>query len=478
MAAAARSLLPSIAMRATRLGLIAVALLGAVSSRASDGTSSPRAGGETAVRSIARRVNPAVVSVMIRSRAPSLSHSEEDLFRALGLAPPARRERVRRAAASGFVISAAGEILTNSHVIDGCGRIDVELFGDERTHYRAVCVGRDPLSDTALIRLQNPPTDLQPVVFGDSGALEPGDWIMAIGNPFELGHTVTVGVVSFTARPIEVEDGRWQDMIQTDAAINPGSSGGPLVNARGEVVGMAAATLDGEGSAGVAFAIPINTVKALLPRLRIGNIVRGQLGIQLLGGPILDDEAKELGLAEPIGAIVMLVDGESAAARGGLRAGDVIVAIDGHPIADTRALLGLVASLAPGTSVAVRFVRDRTVQTRTVTLEAMPIDAAGDAPGTTAGDDGGVTLDDIDRSTSADAFVPADVDGAVVVSVVIGSPADDAELAAGDIIRAVNSRRVHTRADAMREWRAAGSGPLFLLVWREGMEVFLRMRRD
>jgi serine protease Do len=282
-------------------------------------------------------------------------------------------------------------------------------------------------------------------------------------------------------RPIEVEDGRWQDMIQTDAAINPGSSGGPLINIRGEVVGMTVAVLDGDAGAqaGIGFAVPINSVKALLPQLRTGNVVRGQLGVQLLGGPILDDEARELGLPTALGAVVMMVAPASAAARGGVRAGDVIIAIDGHPVADTRALLAMVSSLPPGTCVSLKIVRDHKEHTRTVTIEEMPNDAGGEAAGATPHDDDGLTLDDIDRSTAADSSVPADVDGALVLTVVTGSPADDAELAVGDIVRMINNRAVHTHAQAVRELHGIEAGrPIFLLVRRDGIDVFLRMRRD
>lgn len=139
-------------------------------------------------------------------------------------------------------------------------------------------IGRDPLTDSALIKIQEPPSNLPTATLGDSSALEPGDWVMAIGNPFQLGHTVTVGVVSYHGRPFQVQEGRWQNMIQTDASINPGNSGGLLINVRGEVVGINAAILGGatNGNIGIGFAIPINSVKALLPQLRKGKVIRGR----------------------------------------------------------------------------------------------------------------------------------------------------------------------------------------------------------
>ena len=258
----------------------------------------------TVFRDIARRENPVVVSVMTRARVRGWGEADQEIFRVFELDPP---EHIHLAAGSGFILSSAGDILTNSHVIEGAERIEVSLFGNDQKRYRAIRVGSDPQTDSALIRLQDPPPNLQSATLGDSTALEPGDWVMAIGNPFQLAHSVTVGVVSFPQRPIQVQDGRWQDLIQTDASINLGNSGGPLFNVRGEVVGMNVAIVDADGAnAGIGFAVPINTVKALLPQLRTGKVVRGQLGVQLHGGPILEDEASELRLPRASGAIVMM----------------------------------------------------------------------------------------------------------------------------------------------------------------------------
>jgi serine protease Do len=430
---------------------------------------------------IARRLNPAIVSITTRSRGVPWDADEEEAFRSLGVATPPAGGRVQRAAGSGFIISKDGEILTNHHIVTGADTIEVGLFGDERKRYRAVRVGSDPLSDTALIKLVSPPANLTTVNIGDSSALEPGDWIMAIGNPFQLGHTVTVGVISFNGRPVEVQDGRWQDMIQTDASINPGSSGGPLIDVHGDVVGISVALLDddGGGSIGIGFAVPINSVVALLPQLRRGKVVRGQLGVELQSGPILEDETRELGLPAPGGAIVKTVYPGSAAARAGLRPGDVVVEIGGQRVADTRALLAIGSSLPPGTSTIVRAFRDGRQQTRSITIEEMAIDSGDRTRRTKPDDNDGLTLGDVGRSTTVHSSVPAGIDGAVVVNVVAGSAADEAELAAGDIIRVINRRPVQSAADARRALQSIKAGrPIFLLVWRHGAEMFLRMRRQ
>jgi serine protease Do len=430
---------------------------------------------------IARRQNPAIVSIATTSRGRPSEAEEPDVFRSRGVAVPPAAGRLRHAAGSGFIISADGEILTNHHIVDGADTIEVELYGDDGKRYRAVRVGSDPLTDTALIRLVNPPAELPTVTVGDSDALEPGDWIMAIGNPFQLGHTVTVGVISFNGRPVEVQEGRWQDMIQTDAAINPGSSGGPLIDVHGDVVGINVALLDNDsgGSVGIGFAVPMNCVLELLPQLRQGKVVRGQLGVELQGGPILADEARELDLPERAGAIVMTVYPDSAAARAGLRAGDVVVELGGRKVADARALMAIGSSLAPGTEAPVRLFRDGREQTRRIIIEEMPVENDDRVPRTPTDDNDGLTLGDIGRSRAAHSSLPSDIGGALVVNVVAGSAADEAELAAGDIIRAINRGPVHSAAEARRCLRSIDAGrPIFLLVWRSGVEMFLRMRRQ
>ena len=306
---------------------------------ASQSIAQPSAGpiSPTVFRDIARRESPVVVSVITRSHVRRGGAGTED-FSFIAPDPLDVGQRVYVAAGSGFVISSIGDILTTNHIVEGAERIEVSLFGNDRKRYRAIRVGGDPLTDSALIRLEDPPPNLQAATLGDSSALESGDWVIAVGNPFQLGHSVTVGVVSFPQRPFQVQYGQWRDMIQTDASINLGNSGGPLFNIRGEVVGINVAMLDAGSNTnnGIGFAVPINTVRALLPQLRTGKVVRGQLGVQLHGGPILEDEATQLGLPSVTGAIVMSVDEDSAAERAGLLPGDVLIEIDGRPISEKK----------------------------------------------------------------------------------------------------------------------------------------------
>jgi serine protease Do len=442
----------------------------------------PAAIGATLFRDIARGQNPAVVSIVTRSRGRAWNVEEQEIFRLFGVPPPQPSERVERVLGSGFVISKAGEILTNNHVIEGANAIEVTLFGDDRKQYHAVTIGSDPLTDTALIKLADPPADLQPIALGDSSTLEPGDWVVAIGNPFRLGHTITVGFVSFQGRPFPMVDGHWQDMIQTDASINPGNSGGPLINVRGEAVGINTAIIDSDatGVSGIGFAVPINTVRALLPQLRLGRVVRGQLGVQLHDGPILEDEARQLGLPHPTGALVMLVDRDSATSRAGLRGGDVIVEMNGHGVRDARQLIAAVSSTAPGTTVNVAIFRDGAMlRPIDVVVEELPVEMIEPTPVPASDDVDGLTLDELAPALVSRLAVPPGMDGALVVGVTLDSAADEAGLIVSDVIRAVNRRPVHTATEATTVLRdIQPHAPIFLTIWRRGSEVLLLMRKD
>jgi serine protease Do len=439
----------------------------------------------TLFRTIARRQNPTVVAIMTRSRIQVTNPFEDDdLFRWFFGRPPARQDdRIQRGLGSGFVIGRSGEILTNNHVVADAEVIEVALMGTESRTYRATVKGRDPLSDSALIVLQQPPADLPVATLGDSDQLAPGDWVMAIGNPFQLGHTVTVGVVSYQGRPFEVAEGRWQNMIQTDASINPGNSGGPLINVRGEVVGINAAILGSEtgGSIGIGFAVPINGVKTLLPQLRQGKVVRGRIGVQLRGGFIADDEAKALALPRSAGAIVTAVEPGSPADRAGLQAGDVIVEFNGKPITTADDLIPQVSATAPGTRVQLTVMRNGQERSLRITVEALALEE-GRGAATRARDSGGnfgLALDDLTPAISRQLRLPPGMDGAIVAEVATDGAADRAGLQPGDVIREVNRQPVHTAAEAGRALQGVQAGqPVFVLLWRDGNNLFVQMRKD
>ena len=281
-------------------------------------------------RNIAKAMSPAVVYIRTEMKARQEladffgGGGDDDLFRRFfggpnapdrpgapadpadqepGAGPNRRRPQIARASGTGFIISKDGFILTNSHVVEGATKIQVSLYGDDDRFYAARLIGRDQLTDSALIELIEKPTAPMPEVkFGDSSQMAPGDWVMAIGNPFGYTYTVTVGVISATQRGLRVTDGRSNEMLQTDAAINPGNSGGPLLNVRGEVIGMNTAIITNtqtEGNIGIGFAVPSNTVRELLPQLRQGKVVRGRIGVSVSAVP--RDGFADFGLKSRIG---------------------------------------------------------------------------------------------------------------------------------------------------------------------------------
>ena len=427
-------------------------------------------------RTIARQQNPVVVAVMTTTRPdPPTSEDAQLLERLLGRTVP-HEPRLRREFGSGFLISRDGDILTNDHVVAGADLIEVRLLGRETTTYRATIVGRDPTTDSAVIRLKNAPHDLPVATLGDSDSLETGDWVMAIGNPYQLGHSVTVGVVSYQARSFEIADDRWLQLIQTDASINPGSSGGPLLNVRGEVVGMSVAMMaDGFGDGiGIGFAIPINSVKDVLSQLRVGDVARGHLGVRLRRTLLTDTDAEALGLPNASGALIMSVDAGSLAHNGGLRAGDVVVDFAGAPIANADDLIARIAATAPGARAQMIVVRGGHRHPLQVDVDRFLPESTGPARGDTLPTDFGLTLRDIPPS-------PARASGGAIVESVSGdSAAERAGFETGDIVRRVNRRAIQTAADAMRELQRlpVGTSTAFVLVMRDGNELLIELQRD
>ena len=319
-------------------------------------------------RQVAERQRPMVVNIRSESRRQTRNLS--DFFGGPGADP---RGEMSEGAGSGFIIDKAGLILTNNHVVAGATRIEVGLFAgtpgneDGRT-FEAAVIGRDPLTDSALIRLvERPGFELPVAALGDSSQMAAGDWVMAIGNPFNLAHTVTVGVISAKERPYQSLEGRVQEMLQTDAAINPGNSGGPLINLQGEVIGINTAILStgpSGGNVGIGFAVPINVIRELLPQLEKGRVTRGRLGA--LVGPIPAGATDELGLPNRRGALIVRVEPDSPAAAGGLKPGDVVVEYQGQQVTTSGQLVKMVADTTPGTNASLKVIRDK----RPVTLSA------------------------------------------------------------------------------------------------------------
>ncbi|MCC7415684.1 MAG: Do family serine endopeptidase [Acidobacteria bacterium] len=471
--------------------------------------SAPLAGPLTAetFRDIAKAQSPMVVN--ITAEVPQRSSEAPDMFggggapddllrrffgeRADPEPPPSRprREQKSYATGTGFIIDRNGLILTNNHVVENATKIEVSLYAeDSDVKYEAQLVGRDQLTDSALIQLVDKPDHALPEAkFGDSSQMAAGDWVVAIGNPFNYSYTVTVGVISATKRAFAVTDGRFNDMLQTDAAINPGNSGGPLLNVRGEVVGINTAIISNgrtEGNIGIGFAVPINTVRDLLPQLRRGKVVRGRIGVQIAAVP--RDGFEEFGLKSRSGALVAAVTPGGAAERAGIQPGDVILQYNGRPIADRDELVAAVVATTPGTSVPVQVMRDKRTQTLTVVVEELDLEAEqggqrrqGDAPDQQAeqGSSGfGLTLQNLTPQIARRLNVPSGRTGALVSDVDPGGPSA-AVLRAGDVILEVNRKPVSNAAEAGRALQEIASGRIAqVLIWRDPSEVFVTVKKD
>jgi serine protease Do len=456
-------------------------------------------------RNIAKTVSPSVVNIRTESRQRTQELTEffggggDDLLerffggqgRGQGQGGRQPREQVAVAAGSGFIISKDGFILTNNHVVEGATKIEVNLFGDdEDVSYNARVVGRDPLTDSALIELtEKPNRELTEVKFGDSSGMSPGDWVMAIGNPFGLAHTVSVGVVS-AARPqgLPVADGRFADVVQTDAAINPGNSGGPLLNIRGEVVGINTAIYAdsrAQGNLGIGFAIPINVVRDLLPQLRGGKITRGVIGVSVQDVPA--SALDEFGLKDRRGAVVGSVTQGGPADKAGMEPGDVILEFNGKPVQRRDQLVSMVVATKPGTAVPIKVLRDKQERSLTVTVDELNLDNEGNRatrresadPDVQEPSGFGLTLGVLNADMARRLRVPTDTEGVLVTDIEPGSSAQRAGMVRGDIILAVNRRPVTTPQEAGRALEQVPSGgTAFLLVLRNGQQNFVTIRKD
>jgi len=403
------------------------------------------------------------------------------------------REQTTRAAGTGFIISKDGYILTNNHVVEDATKIEVALYADEPdVSYKAKVVGRDPLTDSALIQLIDKPNHALPEAkFGDSSQIEAGDWVMAIGNPFGYEHTVTVGVISATSRAFPVSNGRTNDMLQTDAAINPGNSGGPLLNVRGEVIGMNTAIITNarsEGNIGIGFAVPSNTVRELLPQLHTGKVIRGRIGVSVL--PVPREGYEDYGLKARAGAVVAQVVSGGAAAKVGVEPGDVIIQFNGRPIKNNDELVKMVVATKPGTTVPIKVLRNKSEKTMNVTVDELDLEAEQNqgrrAPqnDTQQPDDShdagsfGLTLENVTPQMARRLRLPSGQTGAVVTEV-DPDGASAGALRQGDVILSVNGKSVSNATDAARELQKVQAGHIAQMrVWRGDGEVFVPVKKD
>ncbi|WP_240124958.1 DegQ family serine endoprotease [Thermomonas alba] len=372
---------------------------------------------------------------------------------------------------TGFIISSDGYLLTNHHVIDGADKVTVKL--SDRREFTAKVVGSDPQSDVALLKIDA--KNLPVARIGDSRTLKPGQWVVAIGSPFGLDHSVTAGIVSAVGRANPGADQRYVPFIQTDVAINRGNSGGPLINTRGQVVGINSQIFSNSGGyMGVSFAIPIDVAMNAVQQLKAtGKVVRGQLGVQVQA---MDrDTAKALGLSEPSGALVAMVEPGSPAERAGLLRQDVIRSVNGQPIYDSSDLPPVIGAMAPGTRVKLEVIRDGKLRVLEATLGALDESGSGmassvetDRPAARAeGNAFGIIGQDLsDEQRRRLGLKPKE---GVLIARVTSEAARDAGLQPGDVVLAVGRNDVGSAAALDAQLRAAGTDkPVMLLVRRGG----------
>jgi len=396
---------------------------------------------------------------------------EEFFRRFFGDRPPPGQQR---SLGSGFIISEDGYIITNYHVVGDADKITVRL--SDREEYEAKVVGTDEKTDIAVVKI-TPKHQLTAVPLGSSSSLQVGDWVMAIGNPFGLDQTVTVGIVSAKGRVIGA--GPYDDFIQTDASINPGNSGGPLLNLKGEVVGINSAIFSQSGgNIGIGFAIPIDLAKSIVNQLKEkGKVTRGWLGVSIQS--VTPELAKSFGLKEPTGALVAEVTKDSPAEKAGFERGDIITEFNSTPIKDSHELPALVARTPVGEKAQITILRGGKGQTLTVNLGELPEQQAKAESEGESGENWGMTVASLSADAARRFQLERDKKGVVVTEIEPGSSAELAGIQPGDIIEEVNRQPVESVEDFNKVMTDAKDKETLLLLARRGnFTSFFALRKQ
>lgn len=422
---------------------------------------------------LSQKVSPAVVNIStsktVKRTAPNLRRMPrdpffDDFFDHFFQMPGT--ERPQKSLGSGFIINSEGYIITNNHVIEGADEIQVQVSGKQK--YEAKVVGSDPKTDIAVIKITA--GNFPAVTLGDSDKLRVGDWVMAVGNPFGLDHTVTAGIVSAKGRVIGA--GPYDDFIQTDASINPGNSGGPLFNLQGEVVGVNTAIV--AAGQGIGFAIPINMAKDLIPQLiSKGKVTRAWLGVGIQD--ITPELAKSFNLPDEKGALVSNVFSNSPAEKGGMKSGDVIRSFQGREIRESHDLPIVVAREAVGKTVVMTALRDGKEVTLQVVLGEMEKgETVADGTASRSSGELGITCRDLKPGEVAEMGLPQGHHGVAIVNVEAGSRAEAAGVQAGDVLLSVNNAKINSVADLIAAAGKVKKGEIVrLYLKREDATVFL-----
>jgi serine protease Do len=444
----------------------------------SDNSVAPLLALDHAMETLAAHVTPAIVNVTVTSKtkaSPDQGMPDiQQFFGPFGFQFPQQMQpqtQIEHGLGSGVIISPDGYIVTNNHVIEGAQEIRVTL--NDRRVMDAKLVGADPLTDLAVLKINA--TNLASVPFGDSTKLEPGQMVLAFGNPYGFRFTVTRGIISALNRPNPESDRRKPgEFIQTDAAINPGNSGGPLVDARGEVIGINTFLISPSGSfSGMGFAIPTQIVKPTVDQLiKFGKVSHGYMGIGI--SDVTPENAKFFDLKKAEGALVTQVEPDAPGAKAGLKTGDVITQLDGQNINDAGQLQVEVGQKQPGTKIELGIIRDGKNETIPVTLEAM-----GKKNGETSANAAngkprwGLGLENLSPDARQQLQIPQNVHGALVGQVTPGSPADNAGLQRGDVILQVDRKPVRNADEAAQDLKSIPAGQdALVLVYSDGGNTF------
>ena len=437
----------------------------------------------TSFAPIVKNAQPAVVSiastkvVKISSGDEGLSPLFDDpMFRQFfGDGPQNRfgkpREQREQGLGSGVIVAADGYILTNNHVIDGAN--EIKVYTSDKRELKARVIGADPKTDIAVVKVEA--KNLPTLPFADSSQAQVGDIVLAIGNPFGVGQTVTMGIISATGRGnLGIED--YEDFIQTDAAINPGNSGGALINASGQLIGINTAILSrAGGNQGVGFAVPANLARTVMNQLlKDGKVVRGYLGVMIQ--PVTPEIAKAFNLPDARGALVGEVTPDGPAARAGLAQGDVIIELNGVRVDDNRELRLKIGQLAPGSAIRLKLLRDGNPREVNITLGELPNEkeVANDGKPESDSPDG-LSVENLTPQIARQLELQSNASGVVVTGVQDGSRADDAGLRRGDVIQQVNRQPINNVAEFERAMKQAGDKSTLLLVNRNGHTSFVAL---
>jgi serine protease Do len=428
---------------------------------------------------VAARDLPTVVNISSSKtvRSPMMPFLDDPFFQQFfGRQFQVPREQRAKSLGSGVIVTSDGYILTNDHVVNGAEDITVSLA--DKREFKAKIVGTDTRTDIAVLKVNA--SNLPVLSFGDSSKVRVGEFAIAIGNPFGIGQTVTMGIISAIGRGnLGIED--YEDFIQTDAAINPGNSGGALVDSRGDLIGINTAILSGQGGGGnqgIGFAIPVNMARQVMDQiLKKGKVIRGYLGVWIQ--PVTPEIAKAFNIKETGGALLSDIESGGPAAKAGLQRGDVVTAMDGQRVDDTNAFRLKLSMTAPGSTVHLKINRNGSEKDVPVVVGEMSakdeesVADGGRRQSSSSAALKGLTIDELTAQLARQLGISERMRGLVITDVEPGSPAERAGLARGDVIEELNRKPVTSLREFEQASRGLGVQPALLLINRNGKTSFI-----